>query len=48
MLRDFCELHKDKVSLLEIPYHCNNVENTILEFLNFEKKEVFNDYERLR
>lgn len=36
-LRDFCELHKDKVSLLEIPYSTKDkdIEKLILDFINY-------------
>ena len=38
LLRDFCELYKDKVSLLEISYKEleDNIENIILKFINYE------------
>jgi hypothetical protein len=37
LLRDFCKLHKDKVSLLEIPFSQkeDTIEKTILEFINY-------------
>lgn len=38
LLRDFCNLYQDKVSLLEISYKEpeENIENIILNFINYE------------
>ena len=38
LLKSFCSLYKDKVSLLEIPYWEDNVESVILKFLNYEER----------
>lgn len=39
LLRNFCELHKDKVYLLEIPYTMKKeeIKTTILNFIDYEK-----------
>lgn len=39
LLRNFCELHKDKISLLEIPYTVKEeeIKTKILNFINYNK-----------
>lgn len=38
LLRDICELNKDKIKLLEIPYTTKDedVEKIILDFINYK------------
>ena len=38
VLRDFCNLHSDKVKLLEIPYTAKDseIEDLILKFINYK------------